>query len=226
MKKHLRLIIASLITLLIAGAGVSAWWLQGRIMETLDRHEAMIMDQENQQQALKKLPELSQDYQDIQSKHSELDIVYSEDQVVEAIQSIEALAKAEGVQITIDEFSKPVEKKTKSQTDTQEGDASAKPDAKKEKTLLDKPPFEHSLTLELSTQGSYSGTLQFLHKLETTPFALDITAIDLSLLEGKSEVPSAPANDNPFLLTQAPVTVTVTTPQGVTGKIDVSLYTK
>ncbi len=234
MKKYTHIIIFALITGAIAASIFGVYFIQGKIESTLDEIEKKELEAEIRQEQLKDLPLLEAVHQKIITESPRLDIVYTEDRVVEVIRNIEGIAKAEGLDLTI---SQKAEEKTKPTGKTSSAEDKKESDKKEEKpaTLTDTLPFEKSVRLEIRAKGSYKGIRNFIYKLETAPYALDVLSLDAAIApldeEENTTKPTvlSTASDTPFLLKAEEVNQEQTTtaiPEKVIFIINMALYTK
>jgi hypothetical protein len=197
MKKYRYLITALIILVLIVGSGVALYFVLVRVQKNLDEIEKKQLEMQIEEEQIKNLPNLEATYKKINSEESKLAVVYTEDRVVEVIRSIESLAKAENVTLTI------AQQKAEEKTKPTKKESSDKKDEEKEKKpelLTDKLPFEKSVRLEIRAQGEYKNIRNLIHKLETAPYALDILSLDVSI---------APLDED-VIVVAAPTASTVT----------------
>lgn len=195
MKKYSHLIILFFVSLLVTLAIFSIYFLYQKIQNTLNTQERAKLEQEIQNDRIKNLPELEKRYQSIIDNEQYFSLVYSEDKVVEIIKDIERLAKEQQVTLVITQKEVPV-KKAAQQGETTEAS----------KELVDTLPYEKSIRLELKAEGQYRALRNFLHAIETAPYALDVIAITGNVAPPEDE--NGPVirqpNDSPFLLSGTP----------------------
>lgn len=212
-KKHIPII--SMFILFVA-MGLVGWLaifpIKRAISEKMDDTQKFYTSRENRNRQINKLPELEGQFQVIQADEKSLDILLKEDHIVDFVKTLEDLARETNTEISIasKEGNAIIEKKAvidKSQTkDVTEGDSSAPVavDKKKATGILDTLPFDRYLHLSVSVVGEYADIVNFLHKMETLPFALDIVGMEVHFKDSEAEQSSLPpitsgSGINPFL---------------------------
>ncbi len=199
MKKYIHLLLFLTLTSLIILSVFGVYFLYQKIQSALHSQERIQLEQEIQAEQIKNLPELASHYQQILENEHYFKILYSEDKLVDVIKDIERLAKEQGVSLTITQ--KEVEKK-KAPPKKQEAAGETSQTSAGAKELAGDAPYEKSIRLELKAEGSYLALRNFLHAVETAPYALDVLALQGSVAppeEGDRPVVRA-QSDNPFLL--------------------------
>ncbi|MFZ1720379.1 MAG: hypothetical protein WAU28_03445 [Candidatus Moraniibacteriota bacterium] len=162
--------------------------LQDLITEKANTIEADRALQASKEGRIKELPELKETYDHILKNEGVLDMLVSHDQVVPFIEQIETLAHDDGVEIIITNQGKLDPKKKPapsgvgksddaSSTESRGGASSEK--KKKDETILGNLPINTNMQLRFDVRGKYTDALQFLHQIETLPYALDVVALDI-----------------------------------------------
>lgn len=165
-------------------------------------------DQENQQKQVGRLPELKDQYDAIRGNEQTLDIIITEDQIVDFIKTLENLANDTHIQMTITskENGQIIEKVPAKvispkvgDTDTKTNTSNTKP---KEKGMVDGAPFDRYLRLSIKTEGSYENIIIFLQKMETLPIGLDVVGVEIKRIDESAvtNTPGIGTKSNPFSL--------------------------
>lgn len=200
MKKYTYLITFLALTAAIGVVIYGTFFLYGKVKTSLDSQERLALEQQVEKEQLQNLPVLAQTYQKIINNESYFSFLYSEDRVVEIIKDIERIAKEQGVALTITQR-EVIKKKV---TEKKEEDEDEDEEDKKPKELIDSLPYEKNIQLDLKAEGEYIAIRNFLHKLETAPYALDVLRFTAALApkdEDDQRSNSTPViNDSPFLL--------------------------
>lgn len=170
---------------------VFAWGilpLQDLIIQKANTIEADRALQANQESRIKELPQLRETYNRILQNEWILDTLVSHDQMVPFIERIEVLAHDGGVEISItnqgklDPKKKPAVGGAGKPTDASTTDSvgTAPSDKKKkDETILGNLPFDNNMALRFDVRGKYVDAFQFLHQIESLPYALDVVALDI-----------------------------------------------
>lgn len=208
-RKHTSLIL--LFMLLVAMSSI-AWFGIVPLKQSLDMKmhgiQEYYTDQENQQKQVARLPELKDQYDMIVKNEQTLDIIITEDQIVDFIKTLEGLANDASVQMTITskENGQIVESKgvpakaVPSKTD----DVNVATNDTKQKTtsIMDDVPFGKYLRLSIKTDGSYADIIAFLQKIETLPIGLDVIGVEVKKRDESAmkNTTSSGIKSNPFAL--------------------------
>jgi hypothetical protein len=162
--------------------------LQDFITEKANTIEADRTLQANQESRIKELPQLKETYDHILQNEGVLDTLVSHDQMVPFIERIESLAHDDGVEIAItnqgqgDTKKKPGTGGAGKPTNPQPadgGDVSPSDKKKKDETILGNLPLNTIISLRFDVRGRYTDVRQFLHQVESLPYALDVVALDI-----------------------------------------------
>ena len=205
---------APLITLfvLLAAMVSIAWFGIRPLKQSLDGKMRGVQEfhtgRENRERQVDRLPELLGQYEAIVADEDMLDILITEEQVVDFVKTLEALAGMMNVQMSIVSKAdgKIVERKKPVAVPAQEKGAAPgtvpASDSVKQKPadILDDAPFDRYLHLSVKVEGRYGDIIAFLHKMETLPFGLDVLGVEMSKTDGQPVVrPSTSgAGSNPF----------------------------
>jgi hypothetical protein len=237
MKKYKYLISVFIILMLTAALGVALYFILSKTQSTLDEIEKQELEKQIQEEQIKNLPNLEATHNKITSEEGRLTLVYTEEQVVEVIRNIEAIAKTESITLAIAQ--QKVEEKTKTLKKEASDDKKneSKEGEKESEVLTEKLPFEKSVRLEIRAKGKYQSIRNFIHKIETAPYALDVLSVDGSVApeeeSGKQvnvvKSTTSQSSDSPFLLSASGETQEAVAPpaaEQVQFVINVALYTK
>jgi hypothetical protein len=196
MKKYSHYFILLLLNILIAVSVFGMYFLYQKVQNALNTQERIKLEQEIQTEQINNLPELAERYQTIAENEQYFTLLYTEDQVVNIIKDIERLAREQQVALVITQKEIPAKKKP-----AKEKDGETK-EEEKPKELGDTLPYEKQIRLELKAEGRYLAIRNFLHKVETSPYALDVLALQANLAPVDEETASVsrPTGDSPFLL--------------------------
>lgn len=202
-----------LIALLVA-MGLIVWFgilpFHAFIREKADGIQEYYAFRENRERQINKLPELQSQFEAISENEHTLDILLSQEQIVDLVKTLEGLAERSGVHIAITskDGSDIQEKKPAKSEKTSDGNtdtSTALDNKKKTKTdegIIDMLPYPRYLRVNISIIGEYPEILTFLHRMETLPFALDVVGLEFRerSVEDAVSVPSAGPGQNPFLI--------------------------
>jgi len=164
---------------------------------------------ENREKQVARLPELKAQYDAILQDEKLLDILISEDTVVDFVKMLEGLASGSHVEISITakENGKIIELENAPVAPDQprSGDPTelSENSSPKERTadILNDMPFNRYLYLSIKTRGQYGDIIAFLRKMETLPIGLDVIKTEMKQGEAEESAPiDAGSGVNPFLL--------------------------
>jgi len=163
-------------------------------------------DQENQQKQVGRLPELKDQYDVIMKDGQTLDIIITEDRIVDFIKTLEGLANDSSVQMTITSNAngqiiekvpiKVVPPKADG-ANTQANTSNTKP---KVMSMVDDAPFDRYLRLSIKAEGSYGDIVAFLQKIETLPIGLDVIGVEMKKRDASATKDTIGTKSNPFAL--------------------------
>lgn len=200
------------IALIIVTMGLLGWFvikpLQASILEGMNDIQKFHADRENRQRQFDKLPELRSQFEAIQRDEKTLNILLSEEEIVNFVKTLEDLARGTNTQIVIqakDEAGGAIQEKKPVKAprpgDKAGAEEEGKGKEKAEKGILEILPYDRYLYLNIVVTGKYSDLVNFLHKMETLPYALDVVSLRVHPVdpeEEKNEVPDV--RTNPFML--------------------------
>lgn len=196
-----------LFVLLLSLVGI-AWYgivpIKQAIYEKMRGIQEFYARRENREKQVARLPELKAQYDTVLQNEKLLDILISEDKVVDFVKMLEGLASGTHIEISITardngkitEAKKVPIKPDQSNNGNSDGGSTAK---QKAVTILDDIPFDRYLYLNVKVRGQYEDIVVFLHKMETLPVGLDVVKVDMK--KGTTESPAGIAlgtGINPF----------------------------
>lgn len=199
--------------LLFTSMGLLVWFgiipFRTFIVEKANSIQQLHTERESRERQLNQLPELEKQFQNILANENVLNVLLSEDKIVDFVKILEELAVTSQVEILIESKESTViqekkvvpkakAKKTTAQGTEEEPEVAAK---KTVPTILESLPYDRYLWLNIIVRGEYRNIVTFLHKLENLPFALDVVGMTVKIREVDEERGSAPIGRNPFLLT-------------------------
>ncbi|MEP7162951.1 MAG: hypothetical protein ABI747_04310, partial [Candidatus Moraniibacteriota bacterium] len=174
--------------------GGIAWfgigYLNEGIQEKKDRVQELGVLSENRYKQMNKLPDLRVQHEFILENEKALDIILTKERLVEFIRVLERLASEGNVEIVmVSRDNALLESKTtvvapslKKETPkpvSDEDPVSKKP-VEKETGILSELPLPDYLRLTLTVTGAYPAVIEYLHRVETLPYALDVVGVTLT----------------------------------------------
>lgn len=199
---------------ILSGMGLIIWFgifpFQDFVTKKADGIQEYYATRENRVSQMERLPDLQSQFENIEIEESALQILLSEEQVVDFVQTLERLARETGVYVVIqsktgtiiEEKPKPKATPKKAGTEAVETEVTEKK-SKTLPTLLESVPFDRYLHVEVVVKGEYKTIVAFLHKMETLPIGLDVIGMTVGIRDQEDLVNKAVATDpgrNPFLI--------------------------
>lgn len=198
---------------IFSGMGLIIWFgilpFQKFVTEKADGIQEYYATRENRISQMEKLPDLQSQFENIQIEENALQILLSEERVVDFVQTLERLARETGVHVVIqsktgtiiEEKPKPKAAPKKAGTEVSEAEVSDKK-SKTPATLLESVPFDRYLHVEVVVKGEYKTIVTFLHKMETLPLGLDVIGMTMGIRdqEDLTNVVATDPGRNPFLI--------------------------
>lgn len=150
--------------------------LQEKIQFESDEIQKILAKNENTKRRIAELPRLKNEYQKIIDGESSIRLLLSEGRIVDFIREIESLAAENrgSVRITQGTIGEADRKKPISPADKK---ASTDAGAAQKKNLGETLGWEKTMRLSVKFSGAYPDTINFLHKIETLPYRLDIVSV-------------------------------------------------
>lgn len=230
-----------IVGLVIAGEIYILFFLHQKISQSLSHREEQNVRAAIDQEQIANLPVLRAVQERALAEEQRFTLVYPQSQTVNVIRQIESLAKNEGVVLVITQKDAlPKKQPAKSTTtDTQATETETKaPQKSKPKVpaITDKLAFENAVHIGLEARGEYKSVRNFLHKLETIPYAIDVLGVDVSVAPedttAKKTTTTASQSEstgNPFLLSggngqEVSTAAPTAAPEEVVASIDTLLY--
>lgn len=174
--------------------------LHEAIKDEMDSIQKLDVIREHKTRQLQRLPELEKQYALIQERGKILDIILTKDELVDFIRTLEELATATGVKITIVSRDNTLleSKVTLPNVTTKksggpvvvsdDGSPQDKKGLKPPETMLDQLPLKTYIRLTLTVTADYAAMVAYLHKLETLPYATEIVGVTLKKAIKQREV--------------------------------------
>lgn len=205
--------LAVLLSLLVAMGGI-VWLgmfplersLQGKMRAIQEFHAG----RENRERQVKRLPELQGQYEAILANEQALDILITEDKVVDFVKRVESLAKDQNITLSITSKDGGKVNEPKKVVAKPKPVSSGSADLADEKTpvkelpasIMDSVPYDRYLSLSIKAEGQYRDVAAFLGKLETLPLGLDVVGIDVKKKERayESNASRSSSPSNPFAI--------------------------
>ncbi len=151
--------------------------LHQRIRAEGDEIQKILAKTENSERKISRLPEFESQYAIIRESEDRIRLMLSENRVVDFIREIETLAGKTGGEVTIAQGAAPAPAPAKAAAPKDKDGADASVPAKP-KTIEESLPWEKSLRLKIRFSGAYAEAANFLHKVETMPYRLDVLSVD------------------------------------------------
>lgn len=174
--------------------------LQKQVAIQRDEIQKFHTARENRNRQLAVLSDLRKQYEGIIRDERVLNILLTDNQIVDFIKIVEEEARTAQVEVAIsalDQSAAIVERKPKKEE--KDGEDGEKKSKEAIKTLVDEAPFGRFLPLNIRIVGPYEKMVLFLHKLETLPIALDVTSLAIEPYTDEDEPRARREGSNPFL---------------------------
>ncbi|MFA7319556.1 MAG: hypothetical protein WC022_03115 [Parcubacteria group bacterium] len=136
------------------------------------------IDREIEKAQIERLPEIKKEWSDYESRQSVMNVILSQPDQVNFIESIETMAQTSGNKITlkIEDGSKNISFAAKS------------------KEIMSKVAYPDYFPIEINLEGDYDGLVNFMHMLENNQFYVDVIAVSSK----KNTLGDRIDNRNPF----------------------------
>lgn len=228
---------------IVSGMGLIVWFgilpFQDFVTEKADSIQEYYATRENRANQMRKLPDLQTQFENIQVEEGVLNILLSEERVVDFVQTLEQLAKETDVHVLIQSKTGTIiEEKAKPKVAAKKGAATdpIEPETTEKKgktplTILESVPFDRYLHVEVVVKGEYKPIATFLHRMETLPLALDVIgmAVRMRTEEDLASAALERVSQNPFLVLSEGGTSSVgeeeAVPVGIPGTLEASFDT-
>lgn len=166
-----------------------------------DEIQKILAKTENSERKISRLPEFESQYETIRGGENRIRLLLSEDRAVDFIREIETLAEGTDGDVTIAQGASSESAKKKA-VPAKEKDGDDAPAKDEPKTIGESLPWEKSLRLRVRFTGTYQDAVNFLHKIETMPYRLDVIVVDIRPVPdeekrrvGVIEIPVVPASE-------------------------------
>lgn len=203
---------AILLVLLLVMAGI-VWYgirpLKQAVYEKMRGIQEFYARRENREKQVARLPELKAQYDTILHNEKWLDILISEDEVVDFVKMLEGLASESHIEISITakengkiiELKKPAARPDPLENKNSDGSSESSATEEKAADILNDMSFDRYLYLSVKTRGRYEDIIGFLHKMETLPVGLDVIRIEMKQRDAEEAAPiDRGYGTNPFFL--------------------------
>jgi hypothetical protein len=172
--------------------------LKGKIVTENDEIQKFYAKAENDQRKISRLPEFQDQTTVIEGDESKLRLLLPEERDVDFIREVEGIAKSTGGTVVIakgtdlTEARKAVVKKTPASPETATAPTAETPP--QSVGLLDGLPDGKTIGFSLTFTGSYADAVDFLHKVDSSPYFLSVLSLDIKPLEPDAGSNSARAD--------------------------------
>ncbi len=153
--------------------------LYKRMVLKRDAIQALGANRDHEQKQISQLPDLRAQYERIVADEGRLDILLTQERMVEFVKTLEGLAADNHVTIAIASNDEPIkEAKKKSATADEEDETEQKKTTKSDK-LVDGLTYPGYVRLSVTLTGSYQDSVNFLSQMENLPTALDVIGVKM-----------------------------------------------
>jgi len=147
--------------------------LKRRIAEENDDIQKAVVRMEHAREKVSRIGEYRSQYGKISEYGRETDLVLSEGGFASFISELELIARETGGDIVVSQGSGLEELKGQGKKETS-------PKEDEGARLVDEMSGERALSLSVRFRGSYPQAVDFLHRMETLPYFLDVLSVDFS----------------------------------------------
>jgi Tfp pilus assembly protein PilO len=149
--------------------------LHRKIVNENEETQKVLVGMERAREKVSALGEYRDQFEQLKMHESDVDQSLSESEVASFIAELERMAQESGGDIVVSQGSDPELSRK-----------NAKKDADSKTTpLIDELSGDEVLSLSVRFTGSYPEALEFLHKVETMPYFLDVLSLNISAHEGR-----------------------------------------
>jgi Tfp pilus assembly protein PilO len=154
--------------------------LRGKIASESDDIQKFRAKIENAERKISRLPELGAQFSVVKEDERKISRLLPEERAVDFIEEVERIAKDIGGGVAIAQGS-AVESAKKKAAPKKEGveDGAAQKKAVEAKTIAEDLSWEKRLPLQITFSGEYAKAVNFLHKIETMSYRLDVVSVDM-----------------------------------------------
>jgi hypothetical protein len=211
MQQNKRIFSVVVMLSLFSAIGLIIWFgilpFQHYLTDKADSIQEYYATRENRDRQINKLPELEEQFASIMKDEGSLDILLSENEIVDFVKILERLALATDTHISIEAKSaQAIEERKEGKVPAKKGVASQDEDVPSNKkktlpTILESVPYDRFLHVNIIVIGEYQNIVSFLHKMETLPLGLDVIGMDVKVRDNEdiAKNPAGPGS-NPFLI--------------------------
>lgn len=234
-KKHASLLLFVLFAVAILG---TAWFGIRPLERSLEGKMRGIQEfyagRENRERQVTRLPELENQYRTIVANEKMLNVLITEDKVVDFVKTLETLASDMNVQMSIlsKDEGKIIERKklpiAVPNRDSGSADADVPIAKQKSPDIVDDVVFGRYLRVSVEVRGQYGDIVTFLQKMETLPLGLDVVGVAMKKASEEPSRRSSGPGENPFAVLggnqSVPVVQPSAVPEGLEATFDVLVY--
>lgn len=134
---------------------------------------------ENAERKIGRLPEFEAQFSIVKGDERKISRLLPEASAVDFIKEVEGIAEAVGGEVSITQGSAVEATKKKPTPKEKDVSAADQKNIAEKKTIMDGLSWERRLPLRVTFSGEYAKAVNFLHKIETMSYRLDIIAIDI-----------------------------------------------
>lgn len=157
-----------------------------RIAEESDSVQKIHAKIEHADRKISRLPELETQFSIVKDDERKISRVLSESQAVDFIEEVEAIAKSLDGEVLIAQGSAAESVKKKPAPKGTDEDVTKK--VSEVKTIANGLSWEKRLPLKVEFSGEYAKSVNFLHKIETMSYRLDVISITMRPLVPETDV--------------------------------------
>ncbi|NTW14123.1 MAG: hypothetical protein HGA31_03780 [Candidatus Moranbacteria bacterium] len=199
---------------------LAAFPLQRKISLESEEIQKDYAKTENDQKRILELPVLRSKYQKISNESDKTGTILPESQVVELIKNLEETARETGGEIVVSQGMDLAARKKAAPTP----DAATGQKTSGDNRIVDQMAEGKTLGLSVIFSGRYSDAVNFLHKVETMPYFLDVLSIDFRPADTGAGERGSLFSANPTPVTSVGSTSTVPTTTSVKATFELIVY--
>lgn len=170
-KNKLAIVIAVFAMIVVPGSYFSAKFLLGKIVDTSDRIQEGIIDDQLQRSKIDDIPRMEEISKNLSDNRDVMETMIEESMEVDFIKSLEALADDTGNEITLS-VDDPEKDKAAQKTTANSKDKQA------EKGIKESLSHSKFISLDITISGSYESMVDFVHKLENGKYYVNVISIE------------------------------------------------
>jgi len=168
---------AIIVIVAVAGFVFVVLPLRGQIASESDRIQMLHSKIEHAGRKVARLPEIEAQFGVVKEDERKISRLLPESRAVDFIEEVEEIARAVGGEVVITQGTIAEAAKKKRPVKDAESASQEKPSVSK--TITEDLPWEKRLPLRVTFSGEYTKAVNFLHKVETMAYRLDVVSIDI-----------------------------------------------